>query len=86
MKFKNISEAPAPVVAVFGDANGDGKVLLNDSILILQYLGNPDAYPLSDQAKANADVSNPGDGITNSDALAIQKYVLELIPDLPNYS
>jgi len=86
IKFKNISDAPAPVEAVFGDANGDGKVLLNDSILILQYLGNPDAYPLSDEALECSDVSNHGDGITNSDALAVQKYVLGLIPDLPNYS
>ncbi|MBR6670927.1 MAG: leucine-rich repeat protein [Ruminococcus sp.] len=69
-----------------GDANNDGKVLLNDAVLILQYLGNPDAYPLSDQAKANADVCNPGDGITNKDALAIQRYILKVIPSLPEYS
>ncbi|MBQ9078527.1 MAG: leucine-rich repeat protein [Ruminococcus sp.] len=77
---------PIPTPTTAGDANNDGKVLLNDAVLILQHLGNPDAYPLSDQARANADVSNHGDGITNSDALAIQKYVLGLIPDLPNYS
>ena len=76
---------PAPA-SKLGDANGDGQVLLNDSIIILQYLGNPDAYPLSDQAKANADVSNPGDGITNKDALAIQRYILKIIPSLPDYS
>ena len=67
----------------YGDANNDGKVLLNDAVLILQYLGNPDAYPLSDEAKANADVSGNGDGITNKDALAIQRFVLHLIPSLP---
>jgi len=69
-----------------GDANNDGTVLLNDAVLILQHLGNPDAYPLSDQAKANADVSNPGDGITNKDALAIQRYILKVISNLPDYS
>lgn len=66
-----------------GDANCDGQVLLNDAILILQYLGNPDAYPLSDEAKANADVSGNGDGLTNKDALAIQRYILHAIPSLP---
>ena len=69
-----------------GDVNGDGKVLLNDAVLILQYLGNPDEYPISDQAKANADVCNPGDGITNKDALAIQRYILKVISNLPEYS
>lgn len=71
---------------VLGDANNDGKVLLNDAVIILQHLGNPDAYPLSDQARANADVCNPGDGITNKDALAIQRYILKVISNLPDYS
>ena len=69
-----------------GDITCDGNVLLNDAVLILQHLGNPDAYPLSDQARANADVSNPGDGITNKDALAIQRYILKVISNLPDYS
>ncbi len=86
IKFVDINEALAPVETVFGDANGDGKVLINDAVLVLQYLGNPDAYPLTVEALEYADVNNHGDGVTNSDALAIQKYVLGLIPDLPNYS
>ena len=59
-----------------GDVNGDEKVLLNDSVLILQHLGNPDEYPLTEQAKLNADVDNPGSGLTNKDALRIQQYLL----------
>lgn len=36
------------------------------------------------QAKLkNADCRTPGDGVTNEDALAIQKYKLELINSLP---
>ncbi len=66
-----------------GDVNGDGKVLLNDAVLILQYLGNPDSVSLN---LANADVCNPGDGITNKDALAIQRFILKVIPSLPEYS
>ncbi len=66
-----------------GDVNCDGKILLNDAVLVLQYLGNPDTYKLTEDGLANADVSNTGDGITNKDALAIQKYILNQIPQLP---
>ena len=61
-----------------GDVNGDGNVLLNDAVLILQHLGNPDEYPLTEQAKINGDVDNPGSGLTNKDALKIQQYLLGL--------
>jgi len=66
-----------------GDVNQDGKVLINDAVLILQYLGNPDVYKLSEKELAAADVSNTGDGVTNKDALAIQRYALNLISALP---
>ena len=59
-----------------GDANCDGKILLNDAVLILQYLGNPDEYKLTETGILAADVSNTGDGITNKDALAIQSFLL----------
>lgn len=68
---------------ISGDVNCDGQVLLNDAVLILQYLGNPDQYQLTGDGLVNADVSNYGDGITNKDALAIQRYILGLIEKLP---
>ena len=34
---------------------------------------------MTEQGLANADVYNVGDGVTNSDALSIQKYMLNLI-------
>jgi len=68
---------------IFGDTNCDGNVYLNDAVLILQYLGNPDEYQLSAEGLAAADVSGNGDGITNKDALAIQRFVLHIIPSLP---
>ena len=37
----------------------------------------------TEQGRANADCAGNGDGITNADALAIQKYMLKLIPSLP---
>lgn len=64
---------------VSGDANNDGELSLADAILVLQSIGNPDEYRLTQQGKYNADVYNPGDGITTSDAVAIQQKLLGLI-------
>ncbi|MDE5771818.1 MAG: glycoside hydrolase family 9 protein [Ruminococcus sp.] len=58
--------------AVFGDADESGDVNINDAVLIMQSIANPDKYKLSKQGKLNADVVDNGGGITNSDALAIQ--------------
>ena len=68
---------------VYGDANGNGTVEIADAVLIMQSLSNPSKFQISEQGKANADCSNVGDGITNGDALAIQKFMLGLISSLP---
>ena len=61
---------------VKGDANCDGRVDMSDAVLIMQTFANPSKYKLTEEGKANADMD--GDGITNSDALAIQKKLLKL--------
>ena len=66
-----------------GDANCDGTVDLADAVIIMQTLSNPSKYTLTSQGKANADVYKSGDGITNNDALSIQKYLLQIITELP---
>lgn len=66
-----------------GDANEDGEVNLADAVLIMQSLANPAKYSLTDQGKKNADCSGNGDGVTNKDALAIQKYTLGILEKLP---
>ena len=76
---------------LYGDANLDGNVDLSDAVLIMQSLSNPskfgatgnDKTHITEQGKINGDVNNNGDGITNKDALSIQKYMLQLIPKLP---
>ena len=55
----------------YGDADEDGEVGINDAVLIMQSNANPDKYTLTEQGKKNADVVD-GDGVTNSDALALQ--------------
>jgi len=82
---------PQPMKPDYGDANCDGTVALSDAILIMQALGNPDSYGINGSDKShitaqgliNGDVSNVGDNLTNLDALAIQKFLLKLIPELP---
>ena len=73
-----------------GDANTDGTVDLSDAVLIMQSLANPNKYGengndtshITQQGSVNADVEGEN-GVTVNDALAIQKYLLELIPSLP---
>ena len=57
----------------------------------MQSLGNPDVYAeggtdknaMTAEGARNSDCSNVGDGITNRDALAVQKMLLKLIDKLP---
>lgn len=67
---------------MYGDANCDGNVTIADSTAILQSIGNPDKYGLSESGTANADVDGKA-GITATDALTIQKYDAKLISKLP---
>jgi len=68
---------------LYGDANCDKTVDLSDAVLIMQSLSNPSKYKLTEEGKANADCAGSGDGVTNTDALAIQKFMLQLIDKLP---
>ncbi|MBR1824579.1 MAG: cellulase family glycosylhydrolase [Ruminococcus sp.] len=76
---------------VYGDANCDGNVNLADAVLIMQSLANPskfgpegsDPTHLTETGRANADCCNVGDGVTNKDALAIQRLLLQLVAALP---
>ena len=76
---------------VYGDANCDGEVSLADAVLIMQSIANPskfgadgtDKNKITAQGLANADCTGGGDGVTNADALAVQKYMLKIISALP---
>lgn len=64
-----------PNAELIGDANCDSEVTIADAAAILQYLGNTDKYKLSALGKSNADIDE--NGLTPSDAVAIQKLVAE---------
>lgn len=80
---KPTETSPSTDKTLLGDANCDGQVTIADSTAILQALGNPDKYGLSEQGAINADCCDPGDGVLPSDALAIQKLDAKAIAKLP---
>ena len=61
----------SPISYLKGDANGDGRLTLNDAVAILQYVALPAKYPLTGQCKSNADCDGSA-GITGGDALWVQ--------------
>ena len=62
--------------SVDGDANCDNNMNMSDAVLIMQSLANPSKYSITAQGQYNADFDD--DGITNFDALTIQKKLLKL--------
>ncbi len=71
-----------------GDANCDAQVNMADAVLIMQAISNPDKYGkgktsgITAQGEQNGDVESTGNGLTNKDALQIQKFKLGLISSL----
>ncbi len=78
-----VTDTPSDIA--YGDADEKDGVNINDAVLIMQSIANPDKYKLSEQGRKNADVVDNGGGITNSDALAIQYIESKTITeqDLP---
>ena len=70
-------------VTLWGDADCDGEVTINDVVLVMSYVTSPNTTDISKQGMLNADVNQNGDGLGNMDALAIQKHVAQLLAELP---
>ena len=66
-----------------GDANCNNEVKMNDAVLIMQSIANPDEFKLTTQGEINADCDGQNNGVSNMDALAIQKYLIKIYPSLP---
>lgn len=73
---------PPTTDILIGDANLDGTVDLADATAIIQHIGNPKRYGLSEQGEINADCNGDG-AITGADAIAIQKLEAKMIDKLP---
>ncbi|MBQ8297663.1 MAG: cellulase family glycosylhydrolase [Ruminococcus sp.] len=68
---------------IYGDANLSGNVEISDAVKIMSNVTDKVKYPLTDQEINAADVYQRGDGISNMDALAVQKKLAQLLTDLP---
>jgi hypothetical protein len=68
---------------LWGDANLDGEVNISDAVKVMSHVANESGYPMEEQGRINADVYSNGDGLSNMDALAIQKYVAQVLEELP---
>lgn len=68
---------------IYGDADESGEVNINDAVRVMSFVTNSTQYPLSAKGYDNADVNTRGDGISNMDALSIQKYLANMITELP---
>lgn len=76
--IRDISSSIDVLNSLAGDADCDGTVKMNDAVLIMQTIVNPDKYFLTPQGRFNSDTANIGDGITLGDALAVQKMLLDI--------
>lgn len=78
-----------------GDANVDGKVGIEDAVLVMQYVANADKYGINgsdpshmtEQGRVNADVAGGsedkgGDDITSKDASRIQEHLVGKVKEL----
>lgn len=83
------SSTTKPANVKYGDANCDENVNMADAVLVMQAIANGDEYGLGKEngiteiGSVNADVYQPGSGLTMSDAASIQAYVMEIIDTLP---
>ena len=49
----------------------------------MSYVSSKASYPISAQGLLNADVYMNGDGVSNMDALSIQKLIADVLIELP---
>ena len=69
---------------VYGDADNNGEVKMNDAVLVMQALSNNDKYGIQGTDETHiteigadqADVYERGGGLSTMDALSIQKFLL----------
>ena len=91
--YPTTTTPPTPSPLLYGDADCDKQVKMNDAVLIMQVLANGDRYNengsdpnhITEEGMINADCYDPGSKLTPFDALAVQKYLLHLV-QLPEYN
>jgi hypothetical protein len=75
------TEGPTPeLTPAYGDTNCDGLVNIADVVVLNRHLADKTGYPLTDQAKLNADVYDAKGGaeLTAEDSTAIIRHIIHL--------
>lgn len=72
----NFTLLDGPSINMKGDANLDSQLNLADAVMIMQHSANPSTFPITAIGAKLGDMD--GDGITNKDALTIQRQLLGL--------
>lgn len=68
---------------LYGDADLSGKVEIADAVKIMCYVTDKESTEIEEQGIINGDVYQTGDGLSVQDALSIQKYLAQIITELP---
>lgn len=68
---------------VYGDADCSGKIEIADAVKIMCYVTDKENTEIDAQGILNGDVYQTGDGLSVQDALSIQKYLAQIITELP---
>lgn len=68
---------------IYGDADNNGIIEIADAVKVLCYVTDKENTQIDAQGIKNADVYQTGDGISTQDALSIQKYLAQIITELP---
>ena len=69
-----------PTVTKWGDATCDGQVDVSDAVLVCRFAVSDAAAKLTDQGKANADVTHDG-AVSGDDATKILTYIARIIDE-----
>lgn len=78
-----VSLGEVPTKALPGDADLSGEVEIADAVKIMCHVTDPENNPIEPQGITNGDVYQTGDGLSVQDALSIQKYLAQIITELP---
>ncbi|MBQ8296726.1 MAG: lysophospholipase [Ruminococcus sp.] len=77
------SETTGGESIIYGDADLSGELGIADAVRIMSYVTDNAAYSMTESEINCADVYQRGDGISNLDALAVQKRLAQLLTELP---
>lgn len=68
---------------MWGDADVSGQVEIADAVKIMCYVTDKENTKIEAQGLINGDVYQTGDGLSVQDALSVQKYLAQIITELP---